>query len=184
LLIRRYADGTRLRYRMTADENGTSSAVTITATTRKTADGRFIDEFAWSDMVVNGAARVLSPTSQAFRATVTLDGGRPFDPPDLSKAPGLVGPVTDLLTFYSDLFLAMHHGALRQAGDRFHFSNPMPASWADGTTVVLGEDHIDFDIALTAVDRGAGEVTLSVNHVPPPAPKIRLPTVNRPVSVW
>ena len=57
------------------------------------------------------------PQAKAFRLAVTLEGGAPFESPDLSKAPGLIGPVTDVLTFYSDLFLAMHQGALRQAGD-------------------------------------------------------------------
>jgi len=40
---------------------------------------------------------------------------------------------------------------------------------------VLGEDHIDFDITLTAVDRASDVATLLIKHLPPPAPKIRLP---------
>src|SRR5687768_6735543 len=65
----------------------------------------------------------------------------PFPPPDVSKAPGLVGPVTDLLTFYADLFLAIHGGpVLRNVGDRFYFENPVAPSWADGKVVILGED--------------------------------------------
>jgi hypothetical protein len=70
--------------------------------------------------------------------------------PDLSKAPGLIGPVADLMTFYSHLFLTMHQGALRKRGDHFYFPSPTTASWADGTTIVLGEDHIDFDIWVSA----------------------------------
>ena len=95
--------------------------------------------------------------------------------PDLSKAPGLIGPVTDVMTFYSDLFLAMHHGALIKAGDHFYFPSPITASWADGAVVVLGEDHIDFDITLTDVDTTSDVATLLIKHVPPPAPNIRLP---------
>ena len=53
----------------------------------------------------------------------------------------------------------MHHGALQQAGDRFYFANPNPASWADGTTVILGEDHIDFDITLTSLDQVSRDAT-------------------------
>jgi hypothetical protein len=79
------------------------------------------------------------------------------------------------MTFYSDLFLAMHQGALRKAGDHFYFPSPTTASWADGTAVVLGEDHIDFDITLTAVDTASDVATLLIKHVPPSAPKIRLP---------
>src|SRR5262249_35198514 len=96
--------------------------------------------------------------------------------PDLSKVqPGLIGPVTDLLTFYADLFLATHAGQLRKPGDRFFFANPIAASWADGTRVLIGEDSIDFDIQLTGIDRSRGVATLLVKHVPPKAQKIRMP---------
>ena len=175
LLSRRYVEGDRLRYLMKAQNDGSAYEVRITATTRKTSDGRFIEEFAWSDLVANGEPRALAATSQAFRLAVTLEGGVPFEMPDLSKAPGLIGPVTDLLTFYSDLFLAMHQGGLRQAGDHFYFPSPITASWADGTVVVLGEDHVDFDITLTAVDTVSNTATLVIKHVPPAVPKIRLP---------
>jgi hypothetical protein len=175
LLSRRYVEGDRVQYLMKTQNDGSTYEVRITATTKKTSDGRFVEEFAWSDMVANSAPRALAATSQAFRLAVTLEGGAPFEIPDLSKAPGLIGPVTDLMTFYSDLFLAMHQGTLRKAGDHFYFPSPITASWADGTVVVLGEDHIDFDITLTSVDTASGVATLLVKHVPPPAPKIRLP---------
>ena len=175
LLSRRYVEGDRVAYLMKAQNDGSTYEVRVTGTTRKASDGRFVEEFSWSDLVVNGAPRALAATSQAFRLAVTLEGGVPFDLPDLSKAPGLIGPVTDVMTFYSDLFLAMHQGALRKAGDHFYFPSPMTASWADGTVVVLGEDHIDFDITLTAVDSSSKVATLVIKHVPPPAPKIQLP---------
>jgi hypothetical protein len=175
LLSRRYVEGDRVQYLMKGQDSGSTYDVRITGTTKKASDGRFVEEFAWSDMVVNGAPRALAATSQAFRLAVTLEGGAPFQMPDLSKAPGLIGPVTDLMTFYADLFLAMHQGALRKAGDHFYFANPITSSWADGAVVVLGEDHIDFDITLTAVDTASDAATLLIKHVPPPSPKIRLP---------
>src|SRR5688572_1495077 len=100
LLSRRYADGDRVHYLMKAQSDGATYEVRITGTTRKGGDGRFVEEFAWSDLVVNGAPRALAAASQAFRLLVTLEGGVPFEMPDLSKAPGLIGPVTDLMTFY------------------------------------------------------------------------------------
>ena len=175
LLSRRYVEGERLQYVMKGQDGRSTYEVRVTGTTRKAGDGRFVEEFAWSDLVANGAPRALSAASQAFRLAVTLEGGVPFDAPDLSKAPGLIGPVTDLMTFYADLFLAMHEGALREPGDHFHFRTPAPSSWADGAVVVLGEDHIDFDVTLNAVDPAAGSATLLIRHVPPAAPKIRLP---------
>jgi hypothetical protein len=175
LLSRRYVEGERVQYLMKTQNDGSTSEVRITATTKRANDGRFIEEFAWSDLVANGTPRALAATSQTFRLAVTLEGGAPFETPDLSKAPDLIGPVTDLMTFYADLFLAMHQGALRTVRDHFYFPSPITASWADGTVVVLGEDHIDFDITLTALDTASGVATLLVKHVPPPAPKIRLP---------
>ena len=100
LLARRYVEGNRLRYRMTGNENGTTFQVTILAMTTKPTDGRFVEEIAWSDMVVNGAPRALTSTSQTFRVAVTLEGSSPYEWPDLSKAPGIIGPVTDMLNFY------------------------------------------------------------------------------------
>jgi hypothetical protein len=175
LLSRRYTEGERLQYLMKGHDGGSTYEVRITGTTKKARDGRFVEEFAWTDLVANGAPRALAATSQAFRLAVTLEGGVPFEVPDLSKAPDIIGPVTDVMTFYADLFLAMHQGALRKPGDRFYFPNPMTSSWADGTVVVLGEDHIDFDITLTAVDTASQLATLLIKHVPPSAPKIRLP---------
>jgi hypothetical protein len=133
LLSRRYVEGERVQYLMKGQDGGSTYEVRITGTTKKASDGRFVEEFAWTDMVANGAPRALADTSQAFRLAVTLEGGAPFEMPDLSKASGLIGPVTDLMTFYSDLFLAMHQGALRKAGDHFYFPSPITASWADGT---------------------------------------------------
>jgi hypothetical protein len=176
ILARRYTEGERVEYLMKGYNDGNTYEVRITGITRRMPDGTFADEFAWSDYSVNGKPRALAASSAAFRQIVTLAGGTPFPLPELSKAPGLIGPVTDLLTFYADLFLAIHGGGtLQQAGDRFYFSNPVTASWADGNVVVLGEDSIDFDITLTGVDRTNGIAVLMVKHVAPPEPKIKFP---------
>jgi hypothetical protein len=175
VLSRRYKDGERLNYLMTGHNNGRTFEVRLTAVVKKGTDGRFVEEYAWSDLAWGGAAQPLTPSSLAFRQAVTLAGGQPFTFPDLSRVqPGLIGPVTDLLTFYSDLFLAMHVGRLRAPGDHFLFPSPMVASWADGTRVLTGEDEVDFDIRLTAVDTAADVATVQVKHVPPKAPRVKL----------
>lgn len=82
---------------MKGQNDGSTYEVRLTAAVNKNADGRFFEEYAFSDLIVNGKPRPLSP---AFRVAITLEGGGPpFVPPDLSKAPNLIGPVTDLLTF-------------------------------------------------------------------------------------
>jgi hypothetical protein len=174
LLARRYVDGERLQYLMKGQDDGTTYEARLTATTTKNAEGRVVEEFAWSNLIMGDSARPLSPTAQQFRLAVTLEGGMPFVLPDLSKAQGLIGPVTDLMTFYADLFVAMHQGTLRRAGDHFLFHNPVTASWADGRVVVIGEDAVDFDITLREVDTRNGVAVLVIKHIPPTEPTIRL----------
>lgn len=176
LLSRRYRDGERLSYLMKGRNNDRTYQVRLTAVVKRRADGQFVEEYGWSDLIVDGVAQPLTPASREFRPAVTLAGGSPFTLPDLSRVqPGLIGPVTDLLTFYADLFLATNAGQLREPGDRFFFANPMVGSWADGTRVLVGEDSVDFDIHLTGIDRSRGVAMLLVKHVPPKAPKIRIP---------
>ena len=161
---------------MKGRNNNQTSQVRLTAGVTKRADGQFVEKYGWSDLVVDGVPQPLTPASREFRQVVTLAGGSPYRFPDLSRVqPGLIGPVTDLLTFYADLFLATHAGQLREPGERFFFASPMVSSWADGTRVLIGEDSIDFDIHLTGIDRPRGVATLLVKHVPPKAPKIRIP---------
>jgi hypothetical protein len=176
LLSRRYRDGERLTYLMKGRNNDRTFEVRLTAVVKRGTDGQFLEEYAWSDLVWAGAAQPLTPSSRDFRQAVTLTGGAPFAFPDLSRVqPGLIGPVTDLLTFYADLFLAMHAGQLRDAGDRFSFATKMASSWADGTRVLIGEDDIDFDVHLTRVDRTRNQATLLVKHLPPKTPAVRIP---------
>jgi hypothetical protein len=174
LLVRRYVEGETFAYLMKGKNNANSYDVTITATVKKNADGRFVDELAWSNGIVNGVPRQLSPAAQAIRVAVTLEGGVPFVLPNFTGARGLVGPVTDSLTFYSDLFVAMHGGTLNKAGDHLRVPIPMAPSWAGGL-VIIGEDSFEFDITLTTVDTAHGTARLLVKHVPPAAPKIRIP---------
>jgi len=175
LFRRRYVEGQRLQYVMKAENNGNKYQVRFTATTKRRSDSQFVEEFAWSGLEANGSPRPLSPAAEAFRLEVTLGGGQPFVIPDLSKTPGIVGPVLDLLTFYTDQFLAIHQNDLRLPGHRAVVPIDLVPSWADGVSVILGEDHFHFDLTLTKVDSEAGRATLLIKHVPPAEPKIRIP---------
>ena len=180
LFARRYQDGESLHYLMKTSNSGrtTTLSYTITAdvTVKKDADGRFFEEIAWRDMAVDGAPFVLPASSQAFRQLLTLDPNPKYAQiPDLSKVhPILIGPITDLLTFYADMLVA-HRGNLAKTGDHFRFAHGTPASWADGQRIILGEDSIDFDVTLTGLDRAAGTATLLVRHVPSTPPQIKVP---------
>ena len=49
LLSRRYDEGERVQYVMKGQNDGSTYEVRITATTKKASNGRFVEEFAWSD---------------------------------------------------------------------------------------------------------------------------------------
>lgn len=87
-----------------------------------------------------------------------------------------IGPLTDFMTFYVDIWLANKLGQLKKAGDHSYFRNPTPAhSWADGTYVILGQSAIDFDMTLKSVDTNPGTAQLEVKHVPPEQAALKLP---------
>ncbi len=180
LLARRYREGETFRYRMTASNRGPSDtlpySLTADVTVQKDTDGRFFEEVAWHDVVVNGAPFALPAASQAFRQRLTLEANPKYTQiPDLSKVhPMLIGPITDLLTFYADM-LVVRQGALEKPGDHFYFKHGTPASWADGQRVIIGESSIDFDLTLKGVDRTAEAATLLIRHVPSTPPQIKIP---------
>lgn len=175
-LNRQYQDGERLNYLMKGRNNDWTYQVQLTAVIKKLPNGQFVEEYAWSDLVSRDEPQALTPASRDFRQIMTLAGDVPFTFPDLSKVqPSLIGPITDLLTFYADLFLATRAGTLREPGDRFFFPSSTVSSWADGQRVIVGEDAIDFDIELISVDRVNGTATLFVKHVPPKTLKVKLP---------
>jgi hypothetical protein len=180
LLARHYREGETLSYLMKTSNRGRTSTLNYTiaadVAVKKDAEGRFFEEVAWHDLVVDGGPFALPASSQAFRQRLTREANPKYAQiPDLSKVhPMLIGPITDLLTFYADLLVA-HGAGLTKTGDHFHLANGTPASWADGQHVVIGEDSIDFDVTLKGIDHAAGTATLLVRHVPSTPPQIRIP---------
>jgi len=176
LLERRYREGETLVYRMKAANEGRPYEAQASGVVKKDPSGAWIEEYAWSNVIFNGAPLSLPPASVDFRQVLSLDPRKPPAIPNLAVVhPSLIGPITDLLTFYSDLWLAEQVGTLSKPGDRAYQEHGTPASWADGNYVVLGEDSIDFDITLTEVDAAREAATLLIRHVPPKKPQVRLP---------
>ena len=168
-LHREYREGEKLVYHMKGINESWHYEIEADGLVKKDAAGKFYEEYQWTKMESGGQPLQLPAAAGDFRQRLTLDPGQNPSMPDLSKVdPRMIGPVTDLMTFYVDLWLANKLGALRKAGDHFYFRNPMPASsWADGTRVLVGESAIDFDMTLKAVDSAAGTALLEVKHVPP-----------------
>src|SRR5216684_1194489 len=176
LPARHYVEGEKLSYHMKGSNRGRTGTMVYeadaTGVVKKNAAGKFVEEYAWSNLVVNGAPVALSPAAAAFRQQLSLDEF--LGVPDLSQVIPLIGPITDTLTFYVDLLLATRQGSLSKPGDHFVFKSGTANSWADGNYVITGEDSIDFDITLAAVDPTAHVATVVVRHVVPAEPHIKI----------
>ena len=181
ILTRHYQDGEKFTYHMKATNkdrvNNTAYEIDGTATVKKNAAGNFVEEYAWTNFVVNGKPFVMTPAMKDFRQNLSLDPAAPSGVPNLSQVIPMVGPITDMLTFYADLWLAVKLNKVSKPGDHFYFDAMAntPNSWADGTYTIIGEDVIAFDFTLTNIDTVNKIATLEVRHVPPPNPQIKLP---------
>jgi len=177
LLKRHYEEGEKLTYQMKGRNEDWHYEIQANGVVKRDSNGKNFEEYGWSKLISNSAEIPLPPASGNFRQQVSLDPDRSPTVPDLSKvSPMLIGPITDLLTFYSDLWLAMRTGSLVHAGDHFYHRYGTPASWADGAHVLVGQDSIDFDVTLADVNRTDQTATVAVRHVPPKQTEIKLAT--------
>ncbi len=174
-LVRRYTEGEKLIYHMKGNNDGWNYEVQANGVVKKDVKGTFVEEYAWSDFK-SSAPMTMSPASLNFRQAISLDPATPPSIPNLSVVqPFLIGPITDLLTFYADLWMATKQSTLAHAGDHIYIKLGIPASWADGNYVILGEDCVDFDLTLKGVNAADQTATLLAKHVPPVKPAIKLP---------
>jgi len=175
-LTRHYREGETLTYHMTAVNEDWHYTADATGTVKKNANGSYIEEFRWTAMTSNGQPVTLTPAMAEFRQTLSLDPSLMPSGPDLSKVDReWVGPITDLMTFYVDLWITNKVGMLQHAGDHFYVPNPQASSWADGTRVIVGKDHIDFDLNIQSIDQAKQTAVVVVHHVPPSHPDLQLP---------
>jgi hypothetical protein len=175
LLLRRYREGEKLSYLMKGVNESWRYEIRADGMVKKGLDGSDFEEYAWSRLVSDGKEVTLSPATLNLRQQLSLDPKHNQGFPNLSQVdPRLIGPLTDMLTFYVDVRLAIKNGKLAKAGDHFYFKRGTPASWADGTYVVVGESSIDFDVTLKEVNPAGKTATLVVRHVPPEKPEVKL----------
>jgi hypothetical protein len=176
LLARRYQAGEKLSYHMKGVNENWRYEIQADGVVKRDSSGKYFEEYAWSHLVSDGTAVTLSPAAANFRQIVSLAPEIPPSVPDLSQVDRrLIGPITDWLTFYADLWLANRLNKLSHAGDHFYFQRGTPNSWADGNHVLLGEDSIDFDLTLKDVNQADKVAILLVRHVPPEKPEIKIP---------
>jgi hypothetical protein len=174
ILQRKYKLGETLSYEMKGSNHGWEYQIQANDLVKKDPEGVFYEEIGWSNLRSN-ASLTLSPSSLAFRQTLSLESKSYLAIPDLSKIqPFLIGPITDMLTFYSDLFLAKQL-KLTRGGQHTYFQYGKPNSWADGKHVLVGQDSIDFDLTLLEKNSLRHTATLLIRHVPPQHSQVLLP---------
>lgn len=179
-LARHYQAGEKVAYTLSSFNQSrattTEYEARAAADVSKDAAGIFVENFAWTDLSVNDSQVRLSAASRAFREPLSLAQGAKLGVSGLGQVQaGLIAPITDLLTFYADVKIAMNQHGLSHPGDHAYVSFGAPSSWADGSKIILGQDSVDFAIALKSVDPTAGTATLSVRHVPPEKSQLKLP---------
>jgi hypothetical protein len=80
-----------------------------------------VEEFHWSGLSFNGRVVPLPANTSEIRQRLSLDPAVPPSAPDFTDVnPMLIGPIADLLTFYSDLWPAAKQGTLAHAGDHVY----------------------------------------------------------------
>ncbi len=184
-LTRHYRDGETFAYHMTATNEEWRYTADASGTAKKTDSGAYIEEFRWTGMTSNGQPVTLAPAMAQFRQPLSLDPNWMPSMPDLSKVdPKMVGPITDLMTFYVDLWLMNKIGILQHAGDSLLVPNPRINSWADGAQTTVGKDQIDFDLHLQSIDPVKQTAVVVVRHVPPSHSSLQFPAewMNAPVA--
>ncbi|MDD2773025.1 MAG: hypothetical protein PHP45_04940 [Elusimicrobiales bacterium] len=171
-LHRNYTEGEKLHYSIEGahyqdgkknhDYNAQAEGIVV-----KDSSGVFHEEVLWTKAQAeyDDNEIILSSAEVNIAQQLSLDPG--FRPalPDLSKVhQALIGPITDLLTFYTDDYLAIRK-QLRNAGDHVFIPRQNANSWAGGVKIVIGYDCVDFDITLSSMTNDTA--TLHVRHQPP-----------------
>lgn len=183
-LTRHYVEGEKLTYHMKGINEAWHYEIQADGMVKKAADGSYFEEYGWSNLISNGQKDPLSASALNLRQQVSLDPNHHPSMPDLSQAPRLIGPITDLMTFYVDVWMAVKTGKLMKEGDHTYLKLGTPSSWADGVRALQGDSSIDFDFTLKKINHKAGAITLIVRHVPPEQTQLKLPAewMRKPVA--
>lgn len=184
-LLRHYRDGQKLSYHIKGVNEQWHYEIEADGIVTKDSAGVYSEQYRWSHLISDGQEVTLPAASVDFRQQVTLDLGGHAIFPDLRQVDHrLVGPMTDFMTFYVDLWLAVKTAKLTHAGDHFYVKRGTPSSWADGNYVLIGESSIDFDLTLDELNPSNKTAAVSIRHVPPQVPEIKIPAdwMRKPVA--
>ena len=130
----------------------------------------------WEEDLIDGSefARAQPPHR------LSLYGDGDISLPPISDA-AVTGAITDLITFWAGLSLMLDQDALHAEGDVFHRPEAVTGDWADGRSVIYGEDCTIVTMTLVELERR--QVRLKLEFLAPETACLEFPNAvfNTPV---
>ncbi|WP_109697945.1 hypothetical protein [Chitinophaga deserti] len=185
---RTYRTGERYKYQLetTAYRNGTLNAVTVAVCEITVVDSAGVpwEEVRWlsnrsiakGDTTDHTADALATP---AYRISLHDSGALPMPP--LRNA-AMTGAITDFNTFYVAVGKQSRATELVRPGMRLAKHYPVKGDFANGTTILKGEDCLQISVAMTGL--GKSTIRLQTDFMPPAVPCLQflLPGMEKPVA--
>lgn len=175
LLQRVYKDGERHRYKMNTMyyQNGSRKSETIAVceiTVSKDSAGLPAETLRWISQKVFNGTDTLDETAMAQRVgpySYSLHAEGSLRLPEITE-PGMTGAITDFHTFCVAISSRAGLGSLREKGDHWQSSSPVKGNFANGKTILKGEDCITISNDLIAIDDK--KAVIATKFLPPSNP--------------
>jgi hypothetical protein len=161
---RRYLAGEKYAYELKALTEGESTALAAVAEVevRMDADVPY-ERIRWvslkdGDTDESEAARRVPPTEFSLARRGSLQFTKPTDNPKM------LGPVTDLYTFYFAVSPLAGIENVSQDGEEYVRPEPITGDWSDGKDYLVGQSHVE--VRMRLVKAGPDRVTYQTAFVP------------------
>jgi hypothetical protein len=187
-LARKYRIGDTYRYRLTCQQyyNGQWKSTNVSICRLKVvtdSTGNPNDEISWESL------RILMPNDSSDRSSiaqstppyrVSLTPKGPMGLPPLT-IPDMTESITDFNTFLVAIHPYIGIDSLQHPGDSFPSPKPTIGNFANGQSILKGEDCLAITIKLLALDRNTAE--LRTSFLPPAANGLAYitPAIDTPV---
>lgn len=177
LFPRQYKPGDRYWYRLTTEQlyNGkwnSTSVVEMELTVVRDSAGRLCDEVRHLSKLVYTPKDTTRMDAEAlavkpYRLSLHPEGSIAIPP---IEVPGMTGPITDFITFFVAISPQSRVTTLQRAGDSLHRQELARGNFANGKTILVGDDCLAVSAYMKAVN--PQEVKIQTRFMPPAAPCI------------
>jgi DNA-binding MarR family transcriptional regulator len=187
-LARKYRPGDTYRYRLTCESytDGKWSSTNISVcllTVVVDSAGNPNDEIRWESLRIFTAKDTVDGSAEArsikpYRVSLLAKGQ--LDLPPLS-IPAMTESITDFNTFLVAISRNIGIDSLKKTGDSIAGPVPVIGNFANGKTILIGEDCISISARLDSLIGNTAQ--LQTSFMPPPTPHLHylLPAMDTPV---